>query len=211
MCASLGILLASSEVSGAVLRGSVVAVVFDSPIACRVAATFTIDAPAGTDIEHRLQILAGAAVEMDGLEGSATVAGSPFAFGRTRSLTMKTTASNATYALRYRVSQPEAGAYRCPIWLPTTPADGRSRNVSLEVVLPSDAVPGGGGLPVLTWADRRGTTTLGHLPAFVRVPFGAAGEATAFRAWDIARVMDAVAVTALGAGTLFFIWRRRRR
>ena len=58
------------------------------------------------------------------------------------------------------------GAFRCPIWLPTTPADGRSRAVRLIATLPSGASPSGT-MPSFAWVDGTGT---GHArpPAGVR-------------------------------------------
>jgi hypothetical protein len=51
-----------------------------------------------------------------------------------------------------------------------------------------------------------GTITLGHLPAFVRVPYVLPGTPPP---WDIARVMDMVSVLTLVGASL--TWARRQR
>ena len=62
-------------------------------------------------------------------------------------------------------------------------------------------------MPTFDWAGTIGSTRLGHLPAFVRVPYAADGESPG---WDIGRMMDAVAVLAFGAATAIWAWRARR-
>ena len=180
------------------LRSAEAQITVESPLACEVRLTVSIDG--ATEIEHRLAMLEGSVV---------TVLASPAAepardIGRTRALVVR--ASSPTYLLHYRVQQPEAGAFRCPLWLPTTPADGRSRTVRLTARVPAGATPSGT-MPSFAWADGVGTATLGHLPAFVRLPY----EADGVRApWNLARVMDAVSVGVLALASLVF-WRRQRQ
>jgi hypothetical protein len=112
---------------------------------------------------------------------------------------------STTYALHYQVVQPAEGAFRCPLWLPTTPADGRSRAVRLTVTLPPGAQPSGT-MPAFSWQDGVGSATLGHLPAFVRVAYAADGEPAP---WSLARLMDGVSVGVLAVASL--VWLRRAR
>ena len=61
-------------------------------------------------------------------------------------------------------------------------------------------------MPTFAWTGTQGSATLPHLPAFVIVPYAAAGGS---RPWDVSRVMDAVAI-----GTLVFasaVWLRRQK
>ena len=94
---------------------------------------------------------------------------------------------------------------RCPLWVPAAPADGVSRAVRISVALPP-GMSAHSTMPAFTWAGSTGTTTLGHIPAFVLVPFAPAGESAA---WDISTVMDALTVLVFVGATGIWIWRRR--
>ncbi len=153
-----------------------------------------------SEIEHRVEALA---IDLVDVQGAAPV-GEPRTIGRTRSLVLRPTA--ASYELRYRATQSDERAYRCPMWLPTTPTDGISRTVRFLVDVPASATPGGS-MPAMAWTGTRGTTTLGHVPAFVRVPFALGGDPPG---WDVARVMDAAAVVVFAGASGLWIWRRRR-
>jgi len=191
------------------LREATINVAFGSPTRCEVDAAFTIDRSDGREIEHRLQVLDGASAELMGIVGHMSLSGSPTTIGRTQSLILRPPASGLHgYGLRYRVTHPAAAGYRCPLWLPTIATDGRSRGIVISVSLPDGAVPAGGGLPPLVWRENRGTARLGHIPAFVVVPYSRAGEAGP--GWSISRVMDATAVAALACASALFLWRRRR-
>jgi hypothetical protein len=61
-------------------------------------------------------------------------------------------------------------------------------------------------MPAFSWVGAEGTASIGHLPAFVRVPYALPGEPAP---WNIARVMDVVSVLTLVAATL--AWARSRR
>ena len=161
----VGSALAASPVLAApgVLRSARAEITITSPQSCEVRLTPTIDGAA--EIEHRLALLDGTVVTLL----DAPAADPPRDVGRTRALVVRP--SSPTYTLHYRVVQPAEGAFRCPLWLPTTPADGRSRSVLLSAGLPAGAVPSGT-MPSFTWANGVGTATLGHLPAFVRLPYG---------------------------------------
>jgi len=205
--------LTPSAATGAVLRHARIHVLMTTPTTCDVEAAFTVDVDAPAEVEHRIQVFEGTQVELIEAVGAAQQAGPPAIAGRTQSLTMRFSGTGTgTYTLRYRIRQLDAWAYRCPMWLPTVPADGRSRAVELEVDIPPRASAAGGGLPALKWAAGRGTATLGHVPAFVRVPYTMAGEATDARAgWDVAHLMDVLAIAALVGGSAVWAWRRRRR
>ena len=184
----------------AVLRSADVQIVMTEPNACEVVLSVAIDdVPAS--VEHRLEMLDGATVTLVGSESAAT--DPPREVGRTRALIVRP--ASPSYTLRYRVRQPPAGAFRCPLWLPTTPADGRSRAIRLSVRVPDGAQPAGT-MPTFAWNAGVGTATLGHLPAFVRLPF----EADGVRApWNLVRLMDAVSIGVLALASLVF-WRRTR-
>jgi len=153
-----------------------------------------------TEIDHRIESAAADLLDMQG----AQHVGEPRTIGRTQSLVVRPW--QPSYAFRYRSTQSEDRAYRCPIWLPAVPTDGLSRTVRVEVDLPSSVLPSGS-MPAMTWTGTHGTTILGHVPAFVRLPYAAQGETPR---WDIAQVMDAAAVAAFAGASALWIWRRRR-
>ncbi|MGE0359438.1 MAG: hypothetical protein AB7H93_03320 [Vicinamibacterales bacterium] len=192
---------APADAAPAVLRAADAAIEISAPAACAVRLTVTIDG-AAAPIEHRLEHLEGAVTALGGVEGAS--AEPPGAVGRT--LVLRVTPSGPTYTLRYRVTQPPAGVFRCPIWLPATPADGRSRAVRIHATVPAGTAPAGT-FPAFAWTDRTGTATLGHLPAFVRVPYAGAGVDAP---WNLARLMDGVSLAVLAAASLLW-WRRRQR
>lgn len=183
-----------------VLTGADVRIAILSPTACEVRLAVTIEGAAA--VEHRLEVLEGAVV--GGLAVRGAVAEPLRAVGRTQALHVLP--RTAAYELAYRIEQPPDGRFRCPLWLPTTPADGRSRAVRLTVTLPAGAEPSGT-MPAFTWRDGVGTATLGHLPAFVRVPFAADGVPAP---WNLARVMDGVSVGVLVVASCLWLLRGRR-
>lgn len=184
----------------AVLRSADVQISMTAPTACEVVLSVTIDSVPGS-VEHRLELLDGATATLADSGSAAT--DPPHDVGRTRALIVRP--SSSSYTLRYHVQQPPAGAFRCPLWLPTTPADGRSRAVRLSVRVPDGARPAGT-MPTFAWNAGVGTATLGHLPAFVRLPFEAEGVAAP---WNLVRLMDAVSISVLAVASLVF-WRRTR-
>jgi len=202
------LLLASSmaAVAGAapVLRSAEVAVTFTAPATCEVA--LTVEVADAAEVEHRLELLEG--TEVDRFEvAAAHTAGVARDIGRTRSVRVVPASAGAPYTLRYRVTQAVSRSYRCPLWLPTTPADGRSRRVRLVVTVPEGA-EASATMPAFAWTGPRGTATLPHLPAIVMVPFARAGEP---HPWDISRAMDLTALATLAGSTAWFLRRRRGR
>jgi hypothetical protein len=192
--------LAAPAAAAPVLRGADAAVEFTAPTACAVRLRVTIDG-VSAPIEHRLEHLSDAVATLDGVDGGR--AEPQGAVGRT--LVARITPAGPAYTLRYRVTQPPAGAFRCPIWLPTTPADGRSRGVRLTVTVPTTAAPAGT-FPAFAWTGRTGIATLGHLPAFARVPYTGADVDVP---WNLARLMDGVSLGVLAAASMLW-WRRSR-
>jgi hypothetical protein len=190
-----------------------VSILLTTPTSCEVTAVFTIEGSGAAGIEHRVQAPAGVQVELLGAGGVVADPRDVVRRGATLAYTVPPDRGAAqSYELRYRVTQSEEWAYRCPIWLPAVPADGRSRSVRLQVQLPPGAVPRGGSLPAFTWAGGRGVTTIGHLPSFVRVPHATADYAPrGAAAWDLPRAMDTLAVVVLTGATAFWVWRRGRR
>jgi hypothetical protein len=193
-------LLAAGLAVVPVLTGADARVAILSPTVCEVRLAVTVD---GADtVEHRLEVLEGAVVGNLSVRGAALV--SVRTVGRTQAVHVRP--QTAAYELSYRVEQPPAARFRCPLWLPTTPADGRSRAVQLAVTVPVGAQPSGT-MPAFTWRDGVGAATLGHLPAFVRVPYAADGVAAP---WNLARLMDGVSVGVLVVVSLLWLLQRRR-
>jgi hypothetical protein len=156
-----------------------------------------------SEIEHRIETFDGGRIELVGISGARQV-GDVRAIGRTQSLVLRP--DEASYGFRYRAMQPAHRADRCPIWLPTVPADGRSRPVRLEIDLPP-ATAAGTSMPAFLWTGAHGAATLGHLPAVVRVPYTREGDA---RGWGIDSMMDALAVAVFVVASAAWTWRLRR-
>lgn len=176
-----------------------VRVEFVSPISCTVVLEVGVEADA---VEHRIEVAEGAAVELLGISG-ARPEGDPTDIGRTRALVVVPDGSR--YTLHYRVTQPPSRSGRCPLWIPTLPTAGQGRVVQIAVRVPPGATVTGS-MPSFEWTGEEGTASIGHLPAFVRVPYALPGEP---RPWNIARLMDTVAVVTLLTATA--LWTRRRR
>jgi len=184
-----------------VLRGADVAITITSPTSCEVTMTLTVE---GTpEIDHRISQANGAEIELLETRGAQMVS-DVRQIGRTQSLVLR--AGAAAYEIHYRVREPVERADRCPIWLPALATDGRSRVIGIRVRLPPGAMPGHS-MPPLDWAGTHGSVRLGHLPAFVRVPYAPDGESPG---WSIGQVMDAVAVFFVAAATALWTWRKRR-
>ncbi len=201
----LAVLLAASAApsdAAPVLRGAEVRIALASPTSCEVRLSLTIDG-GPTTVEHRLERLDGASVSVTAVDGAERI-GELQDVGRTLALTLRPTA--ATYRIDYRVDQPEAGAFRCPIWLPTTPADGRSRAVRLIATLPSGA-SASGTMPSFAWAETEARLAR-HAAATCRrssrLPFAGGGTTAP---WNVARLMDAATVSVLVLASL--LWLRR--
>jgi hypothetical protein len=184
-----------------VLRAAEVRVVMTSPTTCEVWVRLTVQG--GREIDHRIEAFDGSHIELVGVQ-SATRVGDVRTIGRTLSLLLDT--ADSPYELRYRVQQAPARRDRCPVWLPAVATDGQSRAVHVQVELPPGAVAGHS-MPALNWTGSSGSTSLRHLPAFVRIPYAPAGESPA---WDIARAMDVVALVVFGAATAMWIRSRKR-
>lgn len=185
-----------------VLRVADAEVRFTSPTECEVVLTSAVDG--ASTVEHRLEVVSGSRVELVEVSG-ASIERPPFDIGRTRAIVVRR--ADGAYGLTYRVELPSDRAFRCPLWVPTVPADGRSREVRLVVYIPDGASPAGT-MPAIAWTGSNGTATMSHLPSFVLVPFAAAGFP---RPWDVSRVMDAVALTTLVVASLIWLQRTRSR
>ena len=207
----LALVLAAAPGAAAadVLQQAQVRIALTDAVTCEVVVSFAVALDRPGNVEHRLQRLDGSRLDLIGVTGASHVA--PVrSVGTTEALTLSFPAAGVhRYEVRYRVAQSEQWAYRCPVWLPTVAADGRSRNVEIEVVLPPDARPASGTFPVLRWEGRTGRTTLANVPAFLRLPYEAPSETRRPPA-DLGRLMDIAAVGMLIAGTALWIVRRRR-
>lgn len=194
-----GLVLAASPAAAAPgLRTAQARIVFVDARACTV--DLTVDIDDALEVEHRLGVGDGSRAALIDTRGTSTP-DAPRRIGATLALTLRPTARE--YSIRYRVEHPD-GTDRCPLWLPDVPADGRSRAVTLAVEIPA-GTRAVGTMPAFAWAGTRGEVTLGHLPAFVRVPLARPGDPAP---WNIARVMDLVAVATLALASV--IWARRR-
>jgi hypothetical protein len=191
----------AAAIAAPVLRSADLQITVTSPTSCNVAMALTVDGV--PEIEHRIEAFEGSRIEIVSIRGARQV-GDVRVIGRTRSLLLRP--DQAAYGFHYRAVQPAPRRDRCPIWLPTVPTEGRSRTVRLQVDLPPATVAGSS-MPAFTWTGVHGAATLGHLPAFVRVPYTRAGEA---RQWGIGPVMDALAIAAFAAATAVWTWRVRR-
>lgn len=211
LSAALILLCGVPASSGAspVLQRANFAVAFTTPTACDVEAEFTV-AGLSAPVEHRLHTDSAATVELLAAPSQADAV-TPADDAGAHVLHVRPSGTGSdTYAIHYRVVQSERDAYRCPLWLPTVPTDGLSREVHVRVSLPSGATPGAGGFPTFEWTDGGAVASLGHVPAFVHVPFRAPGDARA-PGWDVQKTMDTTAVVLLVAGMLTFAWRRKKR
>src|SRR5262245_32497564 len=193
------------DTDAAVLRAAGVNVTMTSPAACDVVMDLAVQS--ADEVDHRLD---AARFELREVAGANQI-GEVRAIGRTQSLVLRPNqtsrqAPDARYRIAYRAELGDGREFRCPLWLPTIPADGVSRAVSLKVDLPPGTQPSDA-MPALTWAGTHGETTLGHLPAFVHVPFAPPGAA---RPWSMSQTMDAVALAViLGASAIWAWWRKR--
>ena len=183
------------------LRSGDIRITMVSAISCEV--TMTLTAEGVSHLDHRIEAFEGSQVDLIDVQGARQV-GDTQTVGRTRSLVLRPLES--TYQFRYRVVQPAHRDHRCPLWVPAAPTDGRSRAIRLEIEIPASTIAGRS-MPAVSWTGTRGSGTLGHVPAFVRIPFSSAGEPAE---WDISRTMDVVTMTLfVGASALWF-WRRKR-
>ncbi|MEP7117709.1 MAG: hypothetical protein ABI880_09010 [Acidobacteriota bacterium] len=203
---------ATVQAAGATLGAAEAHIVFTAPATCEVTLALAVIGVA--EVEHRLESLDGSHTELLEVSGGEQIGGVTV-IGRTLALTVRLPAVNPPAApldgarrhtVRYRVQQTPDRAYRCPIWLPTAPADGVSRRVVQMSVSVPPGQTAGGTMPVFTWTGSEGSAALPHLPAFVVVPFAAEGSAPP---WDVSRVMDAAALGTLAAASA--MWARRQR
>jgi len=181
-----------------VLRAAEARVEFQSATSCTVELALTVDGAA--EVEHRVEVVDGARVELIEIRG-ATATGDPRMIGRTRALVLRP--GGATYVLRYAVEQPSSRASRFRLWIPSVSADVLSQPVRIRVRIPAGATAAGT-MPGLAWSGGEGSATLGHLPAFVRVPYAMPGDPEPL---DIAFVMDLVAIVTLVVASA--AWARR--
>ena len=191
---------------GAVLRSAAVHITMTSPTTCEV--TMALETPTSGDVDHRVEAAAGTDIELVAVRDAAQ-AGSDRQVGMTRSLVVRADAGKP-YHVEYRVSQPDERAFRCPIWIPAVATDGRSREVTITVTLPGSSLPRGASFPAFSWNGAEGTTALGHLPGFVRVPYDARSTGSVAGPWDVAKAMDGVALVVFAAATAAWLWRKRR-
>jgi hypothetical protein len=200
LACAISLLLAAATVTAAPsVRSAEVRIAFALPTSCAVDLTLAVvDA---REVEHRLDAAPGSRIGVVEVSGAVSV-GEPADVGTTRALVLRPEAPR--YTVRYTVEQPPQRAGRCPLWIPTMPTEGRGQVVRIVARIPPGATAAGT-MPAFTWSGDEGKATIGHLPAFVRVPYAIAGEPAP---WNIARMMDVVSIAVLVVATL--VWARRR-
>ena len=195
-----------------VVRAARVHAVLTSPTACDVEASYTIQADQPASIRFTLQTFDGTQVELSAVNDATVTASLVQRTGKTTVFSTQLTGGSQTTTLRYHVTQASEWAYRCPIWLPAIPTDGRPGAVSLQVQWPTGATLTGATLPPLQDMQTGGSSSLANIPAFVRVPYAVAGDPHPASSWDVIRVLDVATVAALlGSSVLWLVVRERRR
>ena len=198
--------------TAAVLRRANLRVAFTASHTCDVAADFTVESTSRIEVIHRLQLFEGARAELVGVTGAGKEAGVPRIEGRTMVLAVAIDpAASGAYTIRYHVVQPDQWQYRCPIWLPSTPTNGQAGAVRLQIDVPPGTASTRGSFPAFSWtSNHQGTAAIGHVPAFVRVPFLEAGHDPGWWArQDLASLTDTTAIAVLVIGTVIWVWRSR--
>lgn len=140
------------------------------------------------------------------------MAGEAETIGRTARVPISLTGSGRNeYSIRYRVAVPGSVVDRCPLLVPSAPADGVTRAVRIEVDLPADARRLPGEFPAFAWDEQHGAVTVGHMPSFVRVPYVPGGAPLTWRdTLDTRRVIDIAALVAIGMSTAAWVALRNR-
>ena len=205
LACALGLVLVPAAATAApMVRSADVRVTFSSPTSCTVELALSVNGH-DMEVEHRVEAAPAGRVEIIGVDG-ASVVGDVRQVGRTRALLVRPD-GNRPYTLRYTTDQPSDRAGRCPLWIPTVPTEGRAQAVRIVARIPEGATAVGT-MPAFTWSGGEGTATIGHLPAFVRVPYATAGTPVP---WSIAAIMDAASLTTLAGATLAWMRLRRKR
>lgn len=168
--------------------------------ACDV--TMTLAVSGNSPIDHRIEAAGESSIHLSTVRGAGQPT-APRTIGRTLLLTLEPRAGE--YEFAYTVQRLRS-PYRCPLWVPAAPADGVSRQVRIGVELPV-GTSARGTMPAFTWKGTMGTTTLGHIPAFVRVPFAPDGRS---EIWDVSMIMDVLTLVVFAGASGIWIWRRQR-
>jgi hypothetical protein len=199
----------TAPAAAATLRDARLTVAF-APGGCDVTSRFVVDTADPAVVEHRLMVSSGAVPEFAVVGG---IAGRADLIARSARLPVSLTGSGRNeYSVRYHASVDEAADGRCPLLVPHVPTDGVARSVLITADVPDDAAVLPGGFPAFDWRDRRGTVRISHIPSFVRVRYAPRGAAIAWHdTLDPARVVDVLAVSAIGISTLGWVLLRRRR
>jgi hypothetical protein len=177
-------------------------VIVSSPSSCEVTMALRVDGT--TEVEHPIEAFGDAVAHLDEVQGAQVLTG-PRRSGRTQMVALQL--QQPDYELRYRFVQNSERLGRCPVWVPAIPSTGTLGSIRISVRLPDESQPGAS-MPALTWSGSVGSTALAHVPAFVRVSYSARGAAVT---WDVARVMDGLAVAVFAVASLMWLWRRGRR
>jgi hypothetical protein len=182
-------------------------------VRCETDVALRVETDAPASVDHRVLVYQDARIDAVSVDRGATEPGSVREIGRTLSIPVRLPrAGTFSYSIRYHAIQPQAWAYRCPLWVPTIATDGAPTGVHIGVTLPSDATRAASSLPAFTWtAPTIGDARLGHLPSLVFTRFTRPGERVAWTTtFDAARMMDVLTMVGLAGASLGWLWRRRR-
>lgn len=190
-----------------VLERADVAVAYESPSACTVEVTPTVRDAAV--VRHQLVLVDGVVIEGVSVGGGAALLGTPARVPRGAGMIIEATVTAPAPGapVAYRLSYRATGIprHQCPIAVPDTPSTGLPGRVQLRVTLPAGEALPVSGFPSIAWMDGGGRASLGHVPAFVLAPFGAAAAGL-----TLARTMDTVALTVLIVASAIWYWNRHR-
>jgi hypothetical protein len=193
------------------VRSADLQVVFRGATECDLTLGYTIEAPSGARLDHRLLLYDGTRVsglEISNPGGSST----PTAIGRSLSLLVTATGAAQSYRITYRVTQPEERRFRCPVWLPIAPTASGPGSVRLRVQLPPGATALGSYFPIVDWKGSAGEAVLGNVPSLVRAPFALPGQQVFWvERLGTTRLVDITAVGLVVVATAIWALRRRRR
>jgi hypothetical protein len=203
------IALGTVSASGATLRAADVAVAFQPGGGCDVAMTFVIESPEPVRVVHRLIPAEGTAVRALTIGG---VTAEPQPDSDRAVVVPVPIRSSDPISVRYRVVPAARPVDRCPLLVPDAPTAGISRVVTIAVTLENGGQPLPGQFPAFSWDSSGGRVTLGHLPAFVRVPNAPPGRPLGWRdTLDVSPIVDVAALVLLSGATALWMARQRRR
>jgi hypothetical protein len=177
-----------------------------SPGTCDVQLAIVIDGDRPQTVEHRLTLVGGMQIAALSVTGGGTL-GESKTVGVTLSVPVTLlSGGSSAYTVRYRVRQSQESDGRCPILVPLVATNGLDRVVTLTAQLPDGSEPLDDTFPAFSWSGpTTGSVRIGHVPAFVLLPFVRQGENTRWQsAMSRRRVVDAMALATLVVASLLW-------